>query len=584
MRLFSVGLVIVFLIRFLSSNQTCGNTTTLIHDIQGTQDQSPMNRTQDIVIEGVVVGDFQNELDGFFVQEAIADDNPLTSEGIFVLDEGFGVDVKVGDVVRVQGDAREIEHLTAIRNIDEIIVCSSGGNITPTVLELPLEDYDALEAYEGMLVTFPQNLAVTEVFNLGRFGEVVLSANGRLMQPTNVVLPGQEANSLQESNNLNQIILDDNSHQQNPESVPFLIDSTLRLGDTVSNLTGIVSYAFDSFRLQPTSAPAFVRSNPRLNEPENIGGKLRVASFNVLNYFNGDGQDGGFPTSRGASNPQEFSRQHDKIIAALTALNADVIGLMEIENDGYGAESAIQDLINGLNENSDFTYAFINPEFEQGTDEIKVALIYRTETVSPYGEAATNYDSVFDRPPLAQTFEEIATGELFTVVVNHFKSKNCEGGRDENRDAGDGQSCWNGKRVDAARALIDWLETDPTVSGDSDVLIMGDLNSYAMEDPILLLTDAGYTNLVTEFLPEEMAYTYVFFGQAGALDHALASPGLAEQVAGVTIWHINADEPHILDYNEEFKSPEQVTSLYTPDPFRASDHDPVIVGLDLGSE
>ncbi len=576
----NIVLLLTFLmfIPHLSTAQSCGENTVLIHEIQGTEDDSAMKLAEDVVIEGVVVGDFQDTLDGFFVQEEESDwdENPLTSEGIFIFDEG-AFQVEVGDVVQVQGDVREMEHLTALRNV-EVTLCGSRAEVTPTTVELPFADYNAPEAYEGMLVTLPQTLTVTEVYNLGRFGEVVLSSGGRLQQPTNVMLPGQEANLLQETNTFNQIILDDNRTVQNPDPVPFLLEGTLRLGDTVTGLTGILSYAFDTYRIQPTAPPAFVRSNPRLDSPESTGGRIQVASFNVLNYFNGDGQGGGFPTSRGASNREEWTRQHDKIISALTAINADVVGLMEIENDGYGANSAVQELVEGLGA----PYAFIDPGFDQGTDEIKVALIYRTDTVRPVGSPATTYDYPFNqrRPPLAQTFEELATGAKFTVVVNHFKSKGCEGARGENSDQGDGQSCWNAERTEAARTLIDWLATDPTGSGDPDFLIIGDLNAYALEDPILLLTDAGYTNLIDTFVGED-AYTYVFFGQSGYLDHALASPSLVPQVAGVTLWHINADEPRIMDYNQEYKTPEQVISLYTANPFRASDHDPVIVGLNL---
>ncbi|HEX9260399.1 MAG TPA: PxKF domain-containing protein, partial [Acidimicrobiales bacterium] len=74
-------------------------------------------------------------------------------------------------------------------------------------------------------------------------------------------------------------------------------------------------------------------------------------------------------------------------------------------------------------------------------------------------------------------------------------------------------------------------------------------------------------------------YSYVFDGQWGYLDHALASASLVDQVDGVADYHINSDEPSVLDYNVEFKSAGQVSSLYAPDQFRVSDHDPVIIGL-----
>ena len=132
-----------------------------------------------------------------------------------------------------------------------------------------------------------------------------------------------------------------------------------------------------------------------------------------------------------------------------------------------------------------------------------------------------------------------------------------------------------------AETLADWLATDPTGSGDSDYLIIGDLNAYAMEDPIVWLEAASYTDLVEQYV-ETDAYSYVFLGQAGYLDHALASSSMAGQVTDASIWHINADEPSVLDYNTEYKSAGQVISLYAADEYRASDHDPLIVDLELG--
>jgi hypothetical protein len=135
-------------------------------------------------------------------------------------------------------------------------------------------------------------------------------------------------------------------------------------------------------------------------------------------------------------------------------------------------------------------------------------------------------------------------------------------------------------RTNAANLLRTWLASDPTGTGDPDVLIVGDLNSYAMEDPIRALTNNGYTDLARSQIGTN-AYSYAFDGQWGTLDYALASTSLNSQVTGVTEWHINADEPTVLDYNTNFKTAGQVSSLYNADQFRVSDHDPVIVGLNL---
>jgi len=185
-----------------------------------------------------------------------------------------------------------------------------------------------------------------------------------------------------------------------------------------------------------------------------------------------------------------------------------------------------------------------------------------------------------NRPALAQTFAQQTTVEKVTVVVNHLKSKGSPCDALGDPDTGDGQGNCNMTRTHAATALSVWLATDPTGSGDPDILIIGDLNAYAKEDPITILTHAGYTDLFAT-LVGVAAYSYGFAGQFGYLDYALSSASLTPQVTGVTEWHINADEPPVLDYNTEFKSANQVNTLYAPDPYRASDHDPVLVGLNL---
>jgi len=271
-------------------------------------------------------------------------------------------------------------------------------------------------------------------------------------------------------------------------------------------------------------------------------------------------------------------------------MQADIIGLMEIENDGYGSTSAIQDLVNGLNTAAPAgtSYAFINPGVGQiGTDQIAVGLIYRLQTVQPLGSAAildasvdARFDDTKNRPALAQSFTEIAGNGRFTVAVNHLKSKGSSCASIGDPDTGDGQGNCNLTRSHAAAALVDWLASDPTQSNDPDRLIIGDLNSYAMEDPISTIKTAGYTDMINTLLGND-GYSYVFKGQSGYLDHALANSSLATQVSGISEWHINADEPRVLDYNEEYKSAGQISSLYNNDAYRASDHDPVVIELNL---
>jgi predicted extracellular nuclease len=350
----------------------------------------------------------------------------------------------------------------------------------------------------------------------------------------------------------------------------------------------------NNYRVRPVGALGghveFEAANPRPASPEQVGGDIQVASFNVLNYFNSF--SGCRAGCRGADNAMEFERQADKIVAALAEMDADVVGLIEIENDGYAPDSAIADLTNRLNEVAgEGTYAYVDADAGTGEvdalgdDAIKVGMLYKPAVVELVGTTAALNSEEFvtggdsaprNRPALAQTFEDEDRGR-FTVVVNHLKSK---GSECDEPDDGDGQANCNHVRTRAAQVLADWLATDPTGSDDTDVLIVGDLNSYAKEDPIDVLKEAGYKDLVRRFEGKD-AYSYVFDGQWGYLDHALASPHLARQVTGTTTWHINADEPSVLDYNVDFKSDAQVADLYAPTPYRSSDHDPVLVGLEL---
>ncbi len=569
--------------------EQCGDPATFIHQIQGSGPSTPMPGATGIVIEGVVVGDFQDttsQLGGFFVQEedADADADPLTSEGIFVYDGGFGVDVAPGDVVRVRGTVTEYSDLTELTNVSAVEVCSSGASVTTSLIDLPVAAIDDLERYEGMWVTFPETLYATEHYSLGRYGELWLSVEDRLWNPTSVVAPGAPALALQDLNDRSRVLLDDGSNVENPAVVPYLaVDNTLRLGDTVQNLTGVLSYGFGYYRLQPTAPPAFVRANDRTAAPVDSGDTFTVAGMNVLNYFNGDGLGGGFPTTRGASTLSEFNRQRDKIIAAILAMDVDVLGLTELENDGYGPNSAIQDLVNGLNAVAGAgAYAFIDPGVTKiGTDEITVGFVYRTASAIPVGAAAildSSVDPLFldtkNRPSLAQTFRASARGGRLTIAVNHLKSKGSDCNDVGDPDTGDGQGNCNVTRTNAAIALANWLATDPTGSGDPDLLLIGDLNAYAMEDPIEALKSAGYADLVSASMSEG-AYSYVFGGQSGYLDHALGNASLSLQVVGTTIWHINADEPRVLDYNQEYNP----AYLYSPDAYRSADHDPVLVHL-----
>ena len=596
----------------------CAADITPIYDIQGSGSAAAI--TGNVLTRGVVVGDFEGPItsgiQGFYLQDATGDGDATTSDGIFIFTGDTDNNLSAGDLVAVSGFARERFNQTAINGSNSntaavpatnIVVCGT-GSVAPVDVTMPFESSTYLERFEGMMVRFPQALVISEYFNYDRFGEIVLGlpldGETRHFTPTSVVEPGADAQARALAYSLRRITLDDGLGSSNPDFTrhpngnAFTLDNRFRGGDTVANTVGVLGFDFSLYRIQPTGPADYTQLNPRPAAPEAVGGNVRVAAMNTLNYFltldttasdSGPGPCGGNANldCRGADSdqPDEFTRQRAKLLAALTGLNADVIGLNELENTP-GVEP-LADIAAGLP-----GYAYIDTGVI-GTDAIKVGLIYRPAVVTPVGDfklltsaVDPRFIDTLSRPALAQTFEENATGARFTVVVNHLKSKGsaCAG----DPDTGDGQGNCNQTRKAAAQALVDWISTDPTGSGDADYIIMGDLNSYAQEDPIDVIiagsddtagTFDDYTNLIFQY-QGMYAYSYVFDGQAGYLDHALSFPSLTAQVTGAADWHINADEPDLLDYDTSFKSSTQ-DGFYEPNGYRSSDHDPVIVGLNL---
>lgn len=549
---------------------------TTIPQIQGTTDESPLSGKA-VVIEGIVTGDFQgaNKFSGFYVQDPKGDGDPTTSDGVFVYQGTRGkaaeTHVVPGDHVRVSGTVEEFKGQTQIGRLSAIQVLGKGEIPAPTAISLPLVAGTDFERYEGMLVTFSQPLVVTGQYGLGRYGQFVVAA-GRQFNPTNVE-PIEQVQA-KTPTPFASLAVDDGSNAQNPTPTPYLdAQSTLRTGTTVRNLTGIINYGFDEYHLEPTIAPVFENTNPRTEAPGAVGGDLKVAAANVLNYFTTTkDQDS---KSRGARDTTEFARQSSKIVAELRGLDADVVGLMEMQNNG---PTAVNDLVTRLNASygRNVYQAVADPKTGTGGDAIKVAMIYKPERLQPVGTSVSDPNTIYERYPLAQTFRDKKSGGVFTLVVNHLKSKR-PGDDGAPGDPDRGEGAWTNLRVRQANALLGFINELKTRSGDSDVLAVGDFNSYAEESPLRALRDAGLKHENLRLAPEER-YSFVFENRFGSLDHAFATPSLDEQVTGFTEWHVNSDEPETLSYNK-------VSPIgFVSSPYRASDHDPLLIGLQLKSD
>lgn len=571
--------------------------THTIPQIQGSGATSPYANTEQTT-EGIVTAKVAG---GFFLQDGNGDGDPATSDGLFVYNAAAADGVAVGQRVRVTGKITEYtpgganRSYTEMTNVTFAPVLSSGHSVAPANIALPNARLDQVE---GMLVRFTDPLTISQTDYVGTRGELSLSS-GRLEIPTNRHAPrSAEAAALAAANAANLIVLDDGIFTT-PATVPYIGEgSTVRAGDLVHDLTGVVDYGAlgaggAGFKLQPTVPPAITRDNPREAAPALPAGNVKVASANVLNFFTtftdgttatGQTNQGctvGSTTSqgncRGADNLAEYVRQRDKIVNQLKSIDADVVGLMEIQNNGDTAVGLLVDSLNAAYGSP--VYAVVPKPAATGTDAIRVAMIYKPAAVTLVGGSLSDANSVNNRPPMAQAFRA-ANGEKFSVVVNHLKSKgSCPSGSGAEADNGDGQSCWNATRIAQAQRLVDaFVPQVQAAAGDPDVLLIGDMNSYGMEDPIAAIIARGYVNQLERFVrPVGLPYSYVFGHQAGYLDHALASASLSPQVAGAAEWHANADEPEVIDYNTNGKPQD----LYDAQPYRASDHDPLVISLAL---
>ena len=576
-----------------------------IYQIQGSGATSPY-AGQAVTTTGVVTKVNNN---GFFLQDQNGDGDPATSDGIFAF-TGTTPAVAVGQLVQVAGTVTEfntgaaanadtaahtVTELTALSALD---VIGSGYTIAPTPVAFPLATRDALERYEGMLVTLAGPFTVQQNYFLGRYGELTLGAGGRLQTPTNLYRPGASAQALDTDNRRRTILLDDGSSVQNPNPTPYLAaDNTVRAGDTIAALTGVVDYGLTTssnadagaYKIHPTVAPVIVRANPRTTQADDVGGNLRVGSANVENFFTtlNDGTNLCPPSNtaddcRGANNATEFSRQRTKVVEELAGLNADAVALMELQNNG---SVAIQNLVDALNARLGAPVYARVPDAATGggTDAIKVGMIYKPARLALVGPALSDTAAINNRAPLAQTFKAL-NGEKFNLVANHLKSKGCSdfAAGPGDADAGDLQGCFNARRVQQADELRAFVATVQATSGVADTLLLGDFNAYAQEDPIADLTGNGFVDQIGRY--NAFGYSYVFNGTSGRLDHAIANNTLSPKVSGALEWHINADEPLVIDYNQEFKQPACPgcgPDYYTATPYRASDHDPLVVGLNL---
>lgn len=604
--------------------------------IQGTADTSAwvgdLATTKGIVTAAYPTGGFN----GFYIQTpgtggALDLGSHTASDGLFVYSSGTNaVDaVAVGDYVEVAGTIGEYFGLTQITPTNLASVTVLTDTVAPVLaatVNWPTAETQR-ESLEGMLLSPQGDYTVTDTYFTGQYGEVLLaSGTSPLIQPTETAAPGVAAYAAGVAANKNiSVALDDgattnylsSANQATP--VPYVSnDDPVRVGAAVSFTSPMVfDYRNSTWKFQPTQQLTVANAstvqtatfeNTREAAPQDVGGDLKLATFNVLNYFTTLGVDvagctayndrDGNPITvrsctvdngpRGAWDQANLTRQQDKIVAAINALDADVVGLEEIEastavmGGGTDRDAALNSLVAALNADagSALWSAVPSPAVVPATEDvIRTAFIYKNATTETVGDSTILTGSaafVNAREPLAQAFKVAGApdDEKFLAIVNHFKSKGSAGPLVGDVDINDGQGASNASRVAQATALVDFANTMSTSAGTDKVFLMGDFNAYTMEDPIGVLTDAGYVDQGSK----TGEYTYSFGGASGSLDHVFASPTANAVVNDVDIWNINSPESVALEYSRYNNN---VTNFYVADQYRASDHDPLVLGLNL---
>jgi len=515
--------------------------------------QSSDIRTSGVVTAVVSEG---NSVKGFYLQDKVGDGNRLTCDAVFVAFENSTV--LVGNEIELVASVSAKDRQLKLSNVSSLQKLADNQLVTPTKVVFPA-DFGNYSQYVGMVLEFDQTLFVTNNYYWGN-GRITLSSH-RLNGGVEVALPGSnEYVALVAENKNDQLTMVSSTSV----AYPFADENgTLRMGYRVDNLQGTLIQSGSAYQLQVASKPNFY-GNPRAATHEPIGDyNVKVCGFNMEYYLRS-----GYGDFAGPADEIEANRQHAKLLKALMAIDADVYGLVEIQQ----GNDAISYMCNAMNvaAGSDL-YANVVDGTSVSGSYTKVGFIYRKDKISPVGSIEFNNLKTMYRKAI-QTFSLKSNGEKFVFALNHLKAKGTtyDTTAEGDLDSGDGQSSYNATRVAEVNSIVsrctNFLSTDP------DVLIMGDMNAYSKEDPIRRFETAGYTNLLKQFHGDTI-YSYSYKGEVGLLDHALANNSMKSQVTGATVFHINTDEHYKFEY--------QNATTYQDNMYRSSDHDAVVVGLKL---
>ncbi|WP_347368897.1 ExeM/NucH family extracellular endonuclease [Vibrio vulnificus] len=685
------------------SDAEAGVLHKYIGEVQGEAYSSPLIESgytskEEYLVTGVVSAVATSLVKGFYLYDDNADGNVKTSDGVFVKTSGAVSKDMIGQQICVRAKVNEDYGMTTLLPTGNIweVKNSTPVEVTPVKLERIDSDDDTfrstLERLEAMPVVLVedmdaaegnQDMRVSRTFSFdysAKRNNMVIAYKRPNPQPNQDHVAGSDAAKAQTAQNKDYRIVVESDEKPADGKIPYYPEfasdphnNYIRINDSVVGMTGVLHYSYNEFRLIPTANVTkanFVHNTPRTSSPvikESYGDDgftIKVATQNVLNYFNSPygGHDNQFGDNRGAESQQEFERQQAKIVEAIYGLDADIVGLMEVENNGFGDFSAIRELLEAINakyykenykdrfarESIHNRYVFVGfdkngdqvlDQFDTiGSDAITTGIIYRPSKVSviagkvipmPWQDAPMIVDADgkpvvdgkgelaesgknYQRNTVAATFRVLNTGKQLTVSVNHLKSK--------------GSTCWDDyvgtKAVDDdAQGSCENFRVASTyhlgqemakIGGDQ--IVLGDMNSYAHEDPMLVLTSNptkkalkaadyikvgnkwqfngeqgpvitqtfGFINAVDYKTPAgETSWSYSYNDEVGSLDHLLITESLKSRLVDAVDWHINAPESTLFDYSNKYKGGDsnEANPFYKADAFRSSDHDSALVTI-----
>ncbi|HFQ5376209.1 ExeM/NucH family extracellular endonuclease [Vibrio vulnificus] len=674
-----------------------------IGEVQGEAYSSPLIESgytskDEYLVTGVVSAVATSLVKGFYLYDDNADGNVKTSDGVFVKTSGAVSKDMIGQQICVRAKVNEDYGMTTLLPTGNIWEVKNSTPVAVTPVKLERIDSDdetfrsTLERLEAMPVVLVedmdaaegnQDMRVSRTFSFdysAKRNNMVIAYKRPNPQPNQDHVAGSDAAKAQTAQNKDYRIVVESDEKPADGKIPYYPEfasdphnNYIRINDSVVGMTGVLHYSYNEFRLIPTANVTkanFVHNTPRTSSPvikESYGDDgftIKVATQNVLNYFNSPygGHDNQFGDNRGAESQQEFERQQAKIVEAIYGLDADIVGLMEVENNGFGDFSAIRELLEAINakyykenykdrfarESIHNRYVFVGfdkngdqvlDQFDTiGSDAITTGIIYRPSKVSviagkvipmPWQDAPMIVDADgkpvvdgkgelaesgknYQRNTVAATFRVLNTGKQLTVSVNHLKSK--------------GSTCWDDyvgtKAVDDdAQGSCENFRVASTyhlgqemakIGGDQ--IVLGDMNSYAHEDPMLVLTSNptkkalkaadyikvgnkwqfngeqgpvitqtfGFINAVDYKTPAgETSWSYSYNDEVGSLDHLLITSSLKSRLVDAVDWHINAPESTLFDYSNKYKGGDsnEANPFYKDDAFRSSDHDSALVTI-----